>query len=443
MPERSSLIQFDYSHVLPFMTEDELVQFIAKHQHTIDLVFNANSKDSDYLGWIEVVQDINQNLLEQIEEQAKKIREKADIFVVIGVGGSNQGARAVIHALSYRSKTEKRLDIVYAGNNLSPAYLKAILNKLQGKSVYCNVIAKNFATLEPGSTFRIIRLFLENMYGEHEASKRIIATGSLNQSRLEALGKTKGYMLLPFPLNVGGRFSILTPVGLFPIAIAGIDICQLLNGAAQMYQYLKNASFHDHPALLYAAIRNLLMQKGYHIEILSYFEPYLRYFAAWWVQLFGESEGKQQTGIFPTSCSFTEDLHSLGQYIQEGQRILMETFLHIQQPFENCPIPPDNRADDDFDYLNHKDYAEVNEIAYQGTIKAHQDGGVPCMNIHIPRLNETFLGQLFFFFEYACFISASILGVNPFDQPGVEAYKNNMFHLLAKQDQIKTLGTVP
>ncbi len=433
MSKLGSLIQFDYSHVFPFMTEDELTQFLNKHQHTIDLVFNTNSKDSEYLGWIEAVQDIDQNMLEQIEEKAKEIQEKADIFVVIGVGGSNQGARAVIHALSYQSKTGKKPDIVYAGNNLSPAYLKAVLNKLQGKSVYCNVIAKNFATLEPGSTFRVIRLFLENMYGEHETSKRVIATASLNHGCLEVLGKTKGYMLLPFPLNVGGRFSVLTPVGLFPIAVAGIDIRQLLNGAAQMYKSIKQTLPEYHPVLLYAAIRNLLMQKGYHIEILSCFEPYLHYFAAWWVQLFGESEGKQQTGIFPISCSFTEDLHSLGQYIQEGKRILMETFLHIQQPLENYPIPPDNRADDDFDYLNHKDYAEANEIAYQGTIKAHRDGGVPCTSVHIPKLNETFLGQLLFFFEYACFISASILGVNPFDQPGVEAYKNNMFHLLGKR----------
>ena len=433
MSELSSLIQFDYSWVKPFITEDELRQFISKHQHTIDSVLNADSKNSEYLGWIDAVQDIDQNMLAQIEEKAEEIRENADVFVVIGVGGSNQGARAVIHALSDREKAGKRPAIVYTGNNLSPAYLNTILEKLQGKSVYCNIIAKNFATLEPGSAFRVIRVFLEHLYGERKAAERIIATASLNQSGLELLGQTKGYTLFPFPLDVGGRFSVLTPVGLFPIAVAGIDIRQLLNGAAQMYHSIKQTLPHHHPVLLYAAIRNLFMQKGYHIEILSYFEPSLQYFAAWWVQLFGESEGKQHTGIFPTSCSFTEDLHSLGQYIQEGKRILMETFLHIQQPLANCPVPPDNCANDGFDYLDHKDYAEINEIAYQGTITAHRDGGVPCMSIHLSRLNELCLGQLLFFFEYACFISASVLGVNPFDQTGVEVYKNNMFRLLGKE----------
>jgi glucose-6-phosphate isomerase len=426
-----SLIHFDYSRVSPLVTEDEFYQFITAHQQSIESAFMAESNTSEHLGWIEAVQENDSERIAHIEAKAREVREHADVFVVIGVGGSNQGARAAIHALS---SPEQRPEILYAGNTLSPAYLNAVFKKLTGKSVYCNVIAKNFATLEPGSTFRLIRQFLEDTYGEQEAGQRIIATGSLNQSRLEVLGKNKGYTLFPFPLNVGGRFSVLTPVGLFPIAVTGINIRQLLYGAAQMYRSIQQhvSLSQPHPVLVYAALRNLLLQKGYHIEILSHFEPCLHYFAAWWVQLFGESEGKQGEGIFPTSCSFTEDLHALGQYIQEGQRILMETFVHIQQPLAHCPIPPDAHTDDDFNYLDNKDYAELNEHAYQGTIDAHRDGGVPCMSIHVPELNEYYVGQLFFFFEYACYLSATILGVNPFDQPGVEAYKQNMFRLLGK-----------
>lgn len=429
------MLQFDYSQVLPFIAEDELRQYIITRHQTFEAVLiNAESRNSEHVGWIEAAQEQNPELLARIEEKAQEVQEYADVFVVIGVGGSNQGARATIHALSHRNHSPAKPTILYAGNNLSPAYLAAILRELEGKSVYCNVIAKNFATLEPGSMFRVIRQYLERRYGEKQAATRIIATASLDGSRLEALGRAKGYTVFPFPLNVGGRFSVLTPVGLFPIAVSGIDIRQLLRGAAQMSRSIRQpvSSSQPHPVLLYAALRNMLLQQGYQIEILSCFEPCLKYFAAWWVQLFGESEGKQGKGIFPTSCSFTEDLHSLGQYIQDGPRILMETFVYIQKPLTSLPISADDRTDDDFDYLNGKDYAELNAIAYQSTVTAHRDGGVPCMSITVPELNARYVGQLFCFFEYACYLSASLLGVNPFDQPGVEAYKHNLFRLLGK-----------
>lgn len=426
------MIQFEYSHALPFLQEGELEGFIKKHRHSIASVLKANTKNSVDLGWIEAVQKPSSELPARIEDKACEVREKADVFVLIGVGGSNQGARAAIKALSFRENAPASPKILYAGNNLSPAYLAAILRELEGKSVYCNVIAKNFATLEPGSIFRVIRQYIEKRYGEAEAATRIIATASLNDSNLEALAKAKGYTLFPFPLNVGGRFSVLSPVGLFPIAVAGLDIRQLLQGAAEMLNSMSESDATSHPIVFYAALRNLLLQKGYQIEILSHFEPCLEYLAAWWVQLFGESEGKQQKGIFPTSCSFTEDLHSLGQYIQDGQRIVMESFLHVQTPLTNLPISADDGAKDGFDYLNGKDYAELNEIAYQSTIAAHRDGGVPCMSLHLPELNEQALGQVFLFFEYACFLSATMLGVNPFDQPGVESYKKNMFRSLGK-----------
>ncbi|MCP4396438.1 MAG: glucose-6-phosphate isomerase [bacterium] len=424
------MIQFDYSNVSAFLKEGELEQFIRSHRQSIESVLKADSKSSKDLGWIEALQVDKLEVLKRIENKACEVRESADVFVLIGVGGSNQGARATIQALSFREQAPAKPKILYAGNNLSPAYLAAILRELEGKSVYCNVIAKNFATLEPGSIFRVIRQYIEKRYGEQDAAQRIIATASLNGSNLEALGKTKGYTLFPFPLNVGGRFSVLSPVGLFPIAVAGGNVRHLLQGAAQMYHSIGQSAAESHPIVLYAALRNLLLQKGYQIEILSHFEPCLDYLAAWWVQLFGESEGKQRKGIFPTSCSFTEELHSLGQYIQDGQRILMESFLHIQKPVTNLPISSDDLAEDDFDYLNGKDYAELNEIAYQSTVAAHRDGGVPCMSLHLPELNEHVLGQVFLFFEYACFLSATMLGVNPFDQPGVESYKKNLFRLL-------------
>jgi len=418
-------IQFKYSNIEKFVNQQEIDNKISENLHILQAALAPVQNPSEDLGWIGLDEIANEDLLRQIEAKVKEIKEKADIFLLIGVGGSNQGARAVIKALG-----GNKPEVLYAGNNLSPQYLNRILSRLEGKSVYVNVIAKNFATLEPGITFRVIRNYMEKVYGEKGAAERIIATGSLNNSSLEVLGKQKGYKLFPFPLNVGGRFSVLTAVGLFPIAVAGVDIRQLIQGAKDMKSLIYDTPIAQNPAVLYGIIRNILLEKGYSIEILAFFEPLLEYFSKWWVQLFGESEGKKGKGIFPTACSLSEDLHSLGQYIQEGQRILFETFLNVEDPRASLKISVEQEDGDGFNYLNGKDFAFLNHVAYEATVKAHVEGGVPCIIVDIPELNSYYMGQLFYFFEYACYISGTVLGVDPFDQPGVEAYKTEMFKAL-------------
>lgn len=420
-------VTLDYSNVLPFVSQKEIDEIIQKNRPAIQDILNPVKGDSDILGWVDIDKTANAALLKQIEEKAAEIREKADVFLLIGVGGSNQGARAVIEAIG-----DDRVKVLYAGNNLSPNYLNKIVLQLKGKSVYVNVIAKNFATLEPGIVFRVIRNYMEKTYGVEEAAKRIIATGSLNNSNLEKSGKQKGYTLLPFPLDIGGRYSVLSAVGLLPIAVSGVDIRVLLDGARDMKKNIHKETPENNPAVVYGVLRNILLKKGYNIEILSCFEPTLYYFSKWWVQLFGESEGKDGKGIFPTACSFSEDLHSLGQYIQEGQRILFETFLNLEDQGASCVIPHEETDIDGFAYIDGRDFAYLNKTAYEATVKAHVAGGVPCIIFNVPALTSYYMGQLFYLFEYACYVSATILGVNPFDQPGVEAYKANMFSSLGK-----------
>ena len=422
-------ITLDYSNILSFVSQKEIDHLINKNQDIIRHMLDAKNQDSDELGWADVDACANRQLVEHIEEKAKEIRENADVFLLIGVGGSNQGARAVIKALQPSGNPE----ILYAGNNLSPVYMHRILGQLKGKSVYANIIAKNFATLEPGICFRVIRKYMEETYGEEEAAKRIIATGSPHNSSLEQLADHKGYMFLPFPLDIGGRYSVLSAVGLLPIAVSGADIRALINGAKDMAVLIHARSLNENLAVSYGAIRNVLLAKGYKIEMLAYFEPLLVYFSKWWAQLFGESEGKDGKGIFPTACAFTEDLHSLGQYIQDGQRIIFETFIHLEESGASLIIEEDKGAPDDFDYLDGKDFASLNQTAYEATVKAHVEGGVPAMVLNVPALTPYYMGQLFYFFEYACYISGFILGVNPFDQPGVEAYKINMFASLGQE----------
>jgi glucose-6-phosphate isomerase len=421
-------ITLDYSKLSSFITEEEISGVILKNRDKILDILRPDKGDHGDLGWVDLDRLADEKLLAQIEEKAREIREKADVFVLIGVGGSNQGSRAVIKAVG-----DRKVEMVYAGNNLSPNHLSKIVDGLKGKSVYVNVIAKNFATLEPGIVFRVIRHYMEDTYGTEEAAKRIIATGSLNNSSLEQLGKEKGYTLLPFPLAVGGRFSVLSAVGLMPIAVAGVDIRKLLEGAKAIKKVIHEELPEKNPAVKYASIRNILLEKGYNIEIFAYFEPLLEYFSKWWVQLFGESEGKDGKGLFPTACSFSEDLHSLGQYIQEGQRIIFETFLNLENQGGSYIIPHEAGDIDGFAYIDSKDFAYLNKTAYEATIKAHTDGGVPCMILNVSELTPYYLGQLFYFFEYACYLSASILELNPFDQPGVEAYKINMFSALGKK----------
>lgn len=418
-------LYLDHKNVHNYIDDKMLQQEIIKNKKLIEHCLESKATDSDSLGWINTYHCNDEKLISEIEAIATSIRQNADVFILIGVGGSNQGARAVIKAMG-----DKKVEIIYAGNNLSPTYINNIMKKIEGKSVYINVIAKNFATLEPGITFRVLRQYLEKTYGQEEAANRIIATGSLNGSSLEKLGKMKGYTLLPFPLDVGGRFSVLTPVGLLPIAVSGVDIRKLLSGASKMEETIHTTDISKSDVVNYALIRNLLLRKGYNIEILGIFEPLIEYFNKWWVQLFGESEGKDGRGIYPSSCSFSEDLHSLGQYIQDGQKILFETFINIEDMNSSYPIPFEEVDIDEFNYLNGKDFSFLNKSAYEATVKAHYEGGVPVLIINVPKLTPFYMGQLFYFFEFACYLSATILLVDPFNQPGVEAYKNNMFKTL-------------
>jgi glucose-6-phosphate isomerase len=422
-------ITFDFTNISSSVAQHEIDQEIKVHQKLIESILHPQVTDSDVLGWVDLDSCTDADMLRQIETIAQEIRERAEVFLLIGVGGSNQGARAVIKAL----QTDGKPEIIYTGNNLSPVYMQKILAQLKGKSVYANVIAKNFATLEPGICFRMIRQYLEATYGAVEAAQRIIATGSPDDSSLQRLAEAKGYRFLPFPLAVGGRFSVLSPVGLLPIAVSGVNIRELLQGAREMARYIQTTPPEQNSAVQYGVIRNLLLKRGFTVEILAYFEPLLAYFSKWWVQLFGESEGKNGTGIFPTACSFSEDLHSLGQYIQDGWKMLFETFINLEEAGARLPISADPRTADGFEYLDGKDFADLNRTAYEATVQAHATGGVPVMILNVPELTPYYFGQLFYFFEYACFISATLLGVDPFDQPGVEAYKTRMFGALGKR----------
>jgi len=421
-------ITLDYSNLTTTVTNKEINDEITKNLKIIDRAIHDNNDKDEVLGWTKLDICANDGLIERIEEKAKEIRENADVFLLIGVGGSNQGARAVIEALN----PEGTPKIIYTGNNLSPLYMEKVLKEIKGKSVYANIIAKNFATLEPGICFRMIRSYMEEVYGVEGAAERIIATGSPNGSSLEELAKEKGYDFYDFPEDIGGRFSVLSAVGLLPIAVSGVDIREIIKGAKEMERVIKTTAPKDNPAVVYATLRNILYKKDYSIEMMAFFEPLLEYFTKWWVQLFGESEGKEDKGLFPTTCSFSEELHSLGQYIQDGQKILFETFLNLEDQGASCPIPQDNETLDYFEYLDGKDFAYLNRVAFEATVKAHAEGGIPVMIFNIPELTPYYMGQLFLLFQYACYISASILGVNPFDQPGVEAYKENMFVGLGK-----------
>lgn len=383
------------------------------------------NKYRDSLGWLRVSEWADDTHLNRIYKIAEKVRKKAEVFVLIGVGGSNNAARAVIEAL----KTEGNPEIIYAGNTLSSDALNKMLASLEGKSVYLDCIAKNFETLEPGASFRILRRYLENTYGDRGAAERTIATGTKGSS-LEKLCEENGYTFLEFPEDIGGRYTAMTNVGLLPMAVAGIDIRSLVRGASDMEMRLKEDCSVNNPAYRYACYRNALYKKGYRVEILSSFEPQFRWFFKWWQQLFAESEGKDGKGIFPSYCEFSEDLHSVGQFIQSGTHILFETFLTIKNGQSSLIIYDDGK-NDFFDYLNGKDFKDINRIDFEATIQAHSKV-LPCMNIELDRLGAYEFGELFYFFQYACYISAEILGVNPFDQPGVEAYKTRLFAALGK-----------
>lgn len=404
--------------------EKELEVCMEEKRGILRDILKGESKYQDSLGWFHTQEWACERQVATLKELASKIREEADVFVLVGVGGSNNAARSVIKAL----QTDQKTEILYAGNTLSPYALNQMLQKLEGKSVYVDCIAKNFETLEPGASFRILRKFLYEKYGK-EAGKRIIATGSRGSS-LEQICEQHGYTFLEFPENVGGRFSAITSVGLLPMAVAGIDIQKLVKGAADMEKQLLLDGSNGNIAWQYACLRNMYYKKGYSLELLTGFEPQFRWFYKWWVQLFGESEGKENKGIFPVSAEFCEELHAVGQYIQDGAPLMFETFLDVQEQNASLFAEKD-QVEDFFDYLNGKDFWEMNKASFYATIKAHREK-LPCLILEVERMDEYHFGQLFYFFMFACYVSARILGVNPFDQPGVEAYKKWMFEALGK-----------
>lgn len=377
------------------------------------------------LGWLNTKNAAAPDTIEKINALAKKVRENSDVFVLIGVGGSNNAARSVIEALKDRGGIE----ILYMGNTLSPYALNKAIDSLNGKDFTIDCIAKNFETLEPGSSFRLLREVMAKRYSAKECAERTICTGTYGSS-LEALCRKEGYTFLSFPLDIGGRYSALTNVGLLPMAIADIDINALAKGASDMEAELKAKAGKDNIALLYAAARHLLHKEGYSVELLSSFEPQLRHFYKWWIQLFAESEGKEGKGLLPSCAEYSEELHSLGQFIQDGSPLLFETFLSPEEQQSSIIVRPDGK-NDHFDYLNGMDFFDINKAAFKATLSAHSEK-CPCLVISFPKIDEYNFGQLFYFFEFSCYVSASLLGVNPFDQEGVEAYKRQMFKALGK-----------
>jgi glucose-6-phosphate isomerase len=428
-------ISINLKNLTGFVSFEEIVALAQRSVRHLESLNNGTGAGSNMLGWLTLPDDIEPQF-DSIEKAAAHLRSISDTTVIIGIGGSYLGSKAVIEALSHSfapvlKKEQHR--VLFAGQNIDEDYLAELLDVLNERNYSVVVISKSGVTTEPAIAFRIVRDHLENKVGKAKAADRIIAVTDSSKGALRKLADLNGYETFVIPDNIGGRYSVLTPVGLIPIALAGHDFRQLVKGATSMKELTKDSK--DAPAnlsLLYAAARNLLLRSGRSTEILVGFTPKLHYFFEWWKQLFGESEGKDQRGIFPASVDFTTDLHSLGQYIQDGQRIMFETFVSIGKPARKLIIPKEADDSDQLNYLAGERLSDVNHNAENGTILAHNDGNVPVMTVNVPELNEYYLGQLIYFFELGCALSGYILDVNPFDQPGVEAYKKNMFALLNK-----------
>ncbi len=432
-----SHLKLDVSKLKPFIGETCLPRFQEQIKSCHELLVNRTGKGNDFLGWIDLPAQIDQALIDRIQSDAVKIRNMAEVFVVIGIGGSYLGSRAVIEALGNPFEDLKKDSaapyVIFAGENLSEDYHSHLLELLDRKEYAVAVISKSGTTTEPAVAFRIIRQHIEAKYGKEGARQRIFAITDASRGALKQLADSEGYSSYVIPDDVGGRYSVLTPVGLLPIAVAGFDIGALVEGAVVMRDIaLESDNCEENPCALYAAVRNILYRNGKFIEILVAYEPNMLYVIEWWKQLYGESEGKENKGIFPAGVTFTSDLHSMGQYIQEGMRVLFETVISIETPSKTLVVPDDPENLDGLNFLSGKRFSEVNRMAELGTMLAHVDGGVPNIRIILPALNEHFLGQLIYFFEFSCALSGYALGINPFDQPGVEAYKKNMFALLGK-----------
>ena len=433
-----SKVTFDYSKAKTFIADHEMVSMKKIAEAAKAELLGREGAGNDFLGWNDLPVNYDKEEFARIKQAAARIQSDSEVLLVIGIGGSYLGARAAIEFLrhSFYNMVSKEIrktpEIYYVGNSISSTYLKHLIDVIGDRDFSVNIISKSGTTTEPAIAFRIFKEMLEKKYGKEEAAKRIYATTDKARGALKNLATEEGYESFVVPDDVGGRFSVLTAVGLLPIAVSGADIDQLMAGAAAERERALNADFEENDAMQYAAVRNILLRKGKTVEILANYEPSLHYVSEWWKQLYGESEGKDQKGIFPASVDLTTDLHSMGQFIQDGNRILYETVMNVEESKEEIIIQEEPVDLDGLNYLAGKNVDFVNKSAMNGTVLAHTDGNVPNLMVNIPRQDEFSLGELFYFFEFACGVSGYILGVNPFNQPGVESYKKNMFALLGK-----------
>ena len=431
-------VTFDYSKASCFVSEHEVENMKELALNAKETLVKKTGAGNDFLGWIDLPVNYDKEEFARIKKAAEKIKSDSEVLLVIGIGGSYLGARAAIEFLrhSFYNVVSKELrktpEIYFVGNSISSTYIKHLMDVIGDRDFSINMISKSGTTTEPAIAFRVFKKKLEEKYGKAEAAKRIYATTDKVKGSLKNLANEEGYESFVVPDDVGGRFSVLTAVGLLPIAVSGADIDKLMEGASDGRDKALNAAFEDNDALKYAALRNILLRKGKQIEILANYEPAVHYVSEWWKQLYGESEGKDQKGIFPASVDLTTDLHSMGQFIQDGSRNLFETVINIETSREEIILEEEPVDLDGLNYLAGKSVDFVNKSAMNGTILAHTDGQVPNLKINVPEVNEFYLGQLFYFFEFACGVSGYLLGVNPFNQPGVESYKKNMFALLGK-----------
>lgn len=431
-------VTFDYSKTAEFISKDEITSMKKLVLDAKETLVSKNGAGNDFLGWIDLPVDYDKDEFNRIKSAAEKIKSDSDVLLVIGIGGSYLGARAAIEFLRHNfynmvdKSVRKTPEIYFVGNNISSTYVKHLMDVIGDRDFSINIISKSGTTTEPAIAFRVFKKMLEAKYGKKEAAKRIYATTDKAKGALKNLATEEGYESFVVPDDIGGRFSVLTAVGLLPIAVSGADLDKLMEGAASGRKHALEAAFEENDALLYAAMRNILLRKGKNVEIVANYEPSLHYVSEWWKQLFGESEGKDQKGIFPAAVDLTTDLHSMGQFIQDGARIMFETVINVETPQCEITIEKEPVDLDGLNYLAGKTMDFVNKSAMNGTILAHTDGNVPNLMVKVPEQNEFYLGELFYFFEFACGVSGYLLGVNPFNQPGVESYKRNMFALLGK-----------
>ena len=431
-------VTFDYSKAASFINANEMKYMEKLVLDAKETLVSKTGAGNDFLGWIDLPVDYDKDEFARIKQAAKKIQEDSDVLLVIGIGGSYLGARAAIEFLrhSFYNNVDKSVrktpEIYYVGNSISSTYIQHLVEVVGDRDFSINMISKSGTTTEPAIAFRVFKKILEKKYGKEEAAKRIYATTDKAKGALKNLANEEGYESFVVPDDVGGRFSVLTAVGLLPIAVSGADIDKLMEGAASGRKAALEKPFEENDALKYAAVRNILMRKGKSVEIVANYEPSMHYVSEWWKQLFGESEGKDQKGIFPATVDLTTDLHSMGQFIQDGSRIMFETVMNIEKSRCEVVLEEEPVDLDGLNYLAGKSVDFINKSGMNGTILAHTDGNVPNLMVNIPEQNEFYLGELFYFYEFACGVSGYLNGVNPFDQPGVESYKRNMFALLGK-----------